>query len=87
MHILSSPLYLYTMDIDGLVRVLFGWLPLPGQSKHLNQSLLEKHCKVQPLSANESVEEVFSIENILSKDCILLPGHLVRVGMLNCVVT
>ena len=66
------------MDVNRLVTVLFGWLPFPG--KRSRQRLL-KHDGIKQISAKESVEEVFSVDTIFDKDCILLPGHLVRVDL------
>ena len=63
------------MGVNRLVAVLFGWLPFPG--KRSRQRLL-KHDGISQISGKESVEEVFTVDTIFDKDCILLPGHLVR---------
>lgn len=74
--------FTYSRDVNRLVSVVFGWLPFPGNSaepRQTNQmSVLGQHAAVEKIAAKESVEEVFTVENIFDKNCILLPGHLLR---------
>lgn len=77
--------FTYSRDVNRLVSVVFGWLPFPGNSaepRQTNQmSVLGQHAAVEKIAAKESVEEVFTVENIFDENCILLPGHLVRADL------